>query len=126
MRQNVVTSSDTTTSITSFMSQMLFKTGGQCLAIFWFVKDNCYRALRNMGTWKPRELWCLRAVLEGLHSMPLVKYLKVRGKLPFWHPGAVQTYFGAEIELAMSCIFIVQYTSLNVWDRLLSAAHLAC
>lgn len=107
------------------MSQTLFKTGGQCLTIFWFVNDIYYWCLRNMGTWKHTvvSVSCSgRAFILCL----LLSTWKSRANFPFWRLGAVHTYFRAEIRLAMSYIFIVQYISLNFWDKLFSAANLAC
>lgn len=63
---------------------------------------------------------------KGFILCLLLSTCKSSANFPFWHLGAVHTYFRAEIQPPMSYIFIVQYTSPNFWDKLFSAADLAC
>lgn len=103
------------------MSQMLFKTGGQCLAIFWFVNDSSYWALGNMGT---QRQW--GAGLEGLHSVPFVKYLKVQSKLPLLAPRGWPCLLQSRNTTCSELPFHHPLYLPKLWGKLLSAANLAC
>lgn len=80
-------------------------------------------------TWAPgchRKCGVCELCWKGFILCLLLSTCKSSADFSFWHLRVLHTYFRAEIQLAMGYIFFVQYTSLNVWDKLLSAANLAC
>lgn len=62
---------------------------------------------------------------KGFILCLLLSTWKSSANFPFWHLGAGHIYCRAEVQLAMSYIFIIHYLP-ELSDKLLSAADLAC